>query len=120
MATPNPTCPPPMKATSNGAFQHENPLDYALPLLILQICLVVIFTRFLAFLLKPLRQPRVIAEVIVSFLSITPFSLLSSFNKCSACLVKTKKFPLPITNDSLYTTFSFNLSRRLLIIKMLL
>ncbi|ESW03509.1 hypothetical protein PHAVU_011G019400 [Phaseolus vulgaris] len=64
MATPNPTCPPPMKATSNGAFQHENPLDYALPLLILQICLVVIFTRFLAFLLKPLRQPRVIAEVI--------------------------------------------------------
>ncbi|XP_011007076.1 PREDICTED: cation/H(+) antiporter 19-like [Populus euphratica] len=56
--------PKPMKATSNGAFQHENPLDYALPLLILQICLVVAFTRTLAFLLKPLRQPRVIAEII--------------------------------------------------------
>ncbi|XP_014521567.2 cation/H(+) antiporter 19-like [Vigna radiata var. radiata] len=64
MPTANPTCPPPMKATSNGAFQHENPLDYALPLLILQICLVVVFTRFIAFILKPLRQPRVIAEVI--------------------------------------------------------
>ena len=61
--------PKPMKATSNGAFQHENPLDYALPLLILQICLVVAFTRTLAFLLKPLRQPRVIAEIIVSFCS---------------------------------------------------
>ncbi|KAJ1418750.1 Sodium/solute symporter superfamily [Sesbania bispinosa] len=64
MATPNATCPAPMKATSNGAFQHENPLDYALPLLILQICLVVTFTRFIAFLCKPLRQPRVIAEII--------------------------------------------------------
>ncbi|XP_027356746.1 cation/H(+) antiporter 19-like [Abrus precatorius] len=64
MATPNSTCPPPMEATSNGAFQHENPLDYALPLLIVQMCLVVIFTRFLAFLCQPLRQPRVIAEVI--------------------------------------------------------
>ncbi|TKY54353.1 Cation/H(+) antiporter 19 [Spatholobus suberectus] len=65
MATGNASsCPAPMKATSNGAFQHENPLDYALPLLILQICLVVAFTRFLAFLCRPLRQPRVIAEII--------------------------------------------------------
>ncbi|KAK9086159.1 hypothetical protein Syun_028553 [Stephania yunnanensis] len=53
-----------MKATSNGSFQGENPLDYALPLAILQICLVVVLTRTLAFMLKPLRQPRVIAEII--------------------------------------------------------
>ncbi|KAJ7944995.1 Cation/H(+) antiporter like [Quillaja saponaria] len=53
-----------MKATSNGVFQGDNPLDYALPLSILQICLVVVLTRVLAFLLKPLRQPRVIAEII--------------------------------------------------------
>ncbi|KAK7347943.1 hypothetical protein VNO80_22486 [Phaseolus coccineus] len=64
MATGNNASCPAMKATSNGAFQHENPLDYALPLLILQICLVVVFTRFLAFLFRPLRQPRVIAEII--------------------------------------------------------
>ncbi|MQM04448.1 hypothetical protein Taro_037253 [Colocasia esculenta] len=57
-------CPAPMKATSNGAWQNENPLDYALPLVILQICLVVAVTRALAFLLRPLRQPRVIAEII--------------------------------------------------------
>jgi hypothetical protein len=55
-----------MKATSQGAFQGENPLDYALPLAILQICLVVVVTRGLAYLLRPLRQPRVIAEIIVS------------------------------------------------------
>ncbi|XP_021286995.1 cation/H(+) antiporter 18-like [Herrania umbratica] len=57
-------CPAPMRATSNGLFQGDNPLDYALPLAILQICLVVVLTRILAFLLRPLRQPRVIAEIV--------------------------------------------------------
>ncbi|GFZ01309.1 cation/H+ exchanger 18 [Actinidia rufa] len=57
-------CPSPMKATSNGVFQGDDPLDYALPLAILQICMVVVLTRGLAFLLRPLRQPRVIAEII--------------------------------------------------------
>ncbi|XP_010261447.1 PREDICTED: cation/H(+) antiporter 18 isoform X2 [Nelumbo nucifera] len=57
-------CPSPMKPTSNGAFQGDNPLDFALPLVILQICLVLVVTRTLAFLLRPLRQPRVIAEII--------------------------------------------------------
>ncbi|XP_010541354.1 PREDICTED: cation/H(+) antiporter 17-like [Tarenaya hassleriana] len=63
MAT-NGTCPEPMKATSNGIFQGENPLDYALPLVILQICIVVVLTRTLSFFLRPLRQPRVIAEIV--------------------------------------------------------
>uniref|UniRef100_A0A5B7AK09 Putative Cation/H+ exchanger 18 n=1 Tax=Davidia involucrata TaxID=16924 RepID=A0A5B7AK09_DAVIN len=57
-------CPPPMKATSNGVFQGDNPLDFALPLAILQICLVVVLTRVLALLLRPIRQPRVIAEIV--------------------------------------------------------
>jgi hypothetical protein len=56
----------PMKATSDGVFQGENPLNSALPLAILQICIVVVLTRVLAFMLRPLRQPRVIAEIIVS------------------------------------------------------
>nr|CAB3465655.1 unnamed protein product [Digitaria exilis] len=54
----------PMKATSDGIFQGENPLNSALPLAILQICVVVVLTRVLAFVLRPLRQPRVIAEII--------------------------------------------------------
>ncbi|KAK2664201.1 hypothetical protein Ddye_002775 [Dipteronia dyeriana] len=57
-------CPAAMKATSNGVFQGDNPLDFALPLAILQICLVVVVTRLLAVILKPIRQPRVIAEII--------------------------------------------------------
>nr|XP_043638784.1 cation/H(+) antiporter 18-like isoform X1 [Erigeron canadensis] len=64
MATNTTHCPAPMKATSEGVFQGNNPLDYALPLVILQICLVLVLTRVLAYLLKPLRQPRVIAEII--------------------------------------------------------
>lgn len=55
-----------MKATSEGAWQGDNPLRFSLPLLIVQICLVVVFTRGLAYALRPLRQPRVIAEIIVS------------------------------------------------------
>jgi len=67
MGTNGTTCPGPMKATSNGVFQGENPLEHALPLLILQICIVLLLTRLLAFLLRPLRQPRVIAEIVVRF-----------------------------------------------------
>ncbi|KAG2726637.1 hypothetical protein I3843_01G118900 [Carya illinoinensis] len=63
-STSTTVCPAPMKATSNGSFQGESPLDFALPLAILQICFVVALTRVLAFLLRPLRQPRVIAEII--------------------------------------------------------
>lgn len=69
MASSNSTtlkCPPPMKATSNGVFQGDDPFDFALPLVIVQICLVLLLTRLLAYLLKPLRQPRVVAEIIVS------------------------------------------------------
>lgn len=53
-----------MKATSNGEWQGDNPMDFAFPLFVMQICIVLFVTRTLAFLLKPLRQPRVIAEII--------------------------------------------------------
>ncbi|KAK9103789.1 hypothetical protein Sjap_021043 [Stephania japonica] len=68
MASAMAVCPPPMKPTSNGVFQGDHPLDFALPLAILQICLVLVLSRSLAFLLKPLRQPRVIAEIIAGIL----------------------------------------------------
>ncbi|KAL6893768.1 hypothetical protein ACP4OV_007866 [Aristida adscensionis] len=54
----------PMRATSEGAWQGDNPLRFSLPLIILQVCLVLLLTRGLAFALRPLRQPRVIAEII--------------------------------------------------------
>ncbi|QHN98100.1 Cation/H(+) antiporter [Arachis hypogaea] len=63
-ATSASACPPPMKPTSNGVFQGDNPLDFALSMAILQICLVFVVTRGLAYIIRPLRQPRVIAEIV--------------------------------------------------------
>lgn len=53
-----------IKTASDGVWQGDNPFDYAFPLLIAQTVLVLAVSRFLAFLLKPLRQPKVIAEIV--------------------------------------------------------
>ncbi|XP_027366351.1 cation/H(+) antiporter 20-like [Abrus precatorius] len=53
-----------IKTSSNGAWQGDNPLHFAFPLLILQITLIIFVSRSLSFLLKPLRQPKVIAEIL--------------------------------------------------------
>ena len=59
----------PTMITTNGIWQGDNPLDYSLPLFILQLTLVVVATRIFVFILKPFRQPRVISEVLVSSFS---------------------------------------------------
>ncbi|KAI3903921.1 hypothetical protein MKW92_047364 [Papaver armeniacum] len=56
-------CYSPSLITSNGYFQGDNPLDFALPLFILQLAIIVLMIRVFVFLLKPFRQPRVIAEI---------------------------------------------------------
>ncbi|KAM0068562.1 putative cation/H+ exchanger, sodium/solute symporter superfamily [Helianthus debilis subsp. tardiflorus] len=53
-----------IKTASDGVWQGDNPFDYAFPLLIVQTALVLAVSRTLAFLLKPLRQPKVIAEIV--------------------------------------------------------
>ncbi|TVU36600.1 hypothetical protein EJB05_18539 [Eragrostis curvula] len=57
-------CYSPMMITTNGIWQGVNPLEFSLPLFILQMSIIVITTRFLVILLKPFRQPRVIAEIL--------------------------------------------------------
>lgn len=54
-----------MKATGDGSWVGDLPINFALPLLIIQLSLVLFFSRIFAVLLRPLRQPRVIAEVLV-------------------------------------------------------
>ena len=63
-------CYAPTMITTNGIWQGDNPLDYSLPLFILQLTLIVVTTRALVFLLKPFRQPRVIAEILVHLISL--------------------------------------------------
>ncbi|KAL0714340.1 hypothetical protein Bca4012_021319 [Brassica carinata] len=53
-----------VKTSSDGAWQGDNPLNFAFPLLIVQTALIVAVSRSLAFLFKPLRQPKVIAEIV--------------------------------------------------------
>lgn len=49
-----------------GIFYGENPLSYSFPLILLEISFVVIATRLVRFVLTPLRQPKIVAEIIVS------------------------------------------------------
>ncbi|KAI5656351.1 hypothetical protein M9H77_25144 [Catharanthus roseus] len=60
----NIVCYAPTMITTNGIWQGDNPLDYSLPLFILQLTMIVVVTRILVYLLKPFRQPRVISEVL--------------------------------------------------------
>ncbi|XP_051129688.1 cation/H(+) antiporter 15-like [Andrographis paniculata] len=57
-------CYAPTMITTNGIWQGDNPLDYALPLFVLQLTLIILTTRFLVFVMKPFRQPRVIPEIL--------------------------------------------------------
>lgn len=57
-----------VKTSSNGMWQGDNPLHFAFPLLIIQALLILLLSRFLAFLLRPLRQPKVIAEIVAGIL----------------------------------------------------
>ncbi|KAG7560751.1 Cation/H+ exchanger [Arabidopsis thaliana x Arabidopsis arenosa] len=53
-----------VKTSSNGVWQGDNPLNFAFPLLIVQTALIIAVSRSLAVLFKPLRQPKVIAEIV--------------------------------------------------------
>ncbi|KAK3135252.1 hypothetical protein QOZ80_5BG0416670 [Eleusine coracana subsp. coracana] len=58
-------CYSPMMVTAYGIWNGGNPLEFSLPLFILQTAIIVATTRILVLLLKPIRQPRVIAEILV-------------------------------------------------------
>ncbi|XP_058111355.1 cation/H(+) antiporter 15-like [Magnolia sinica] len=56
-------CYTPMIMT-NGIWQGENPLNYSLPLFMFQLIIIALTNRALFYILKPLRQPRVVSEII--------------------------------------------------------
>ncbi|KAL3518009.1 hypothetical protein ACH5RR_020598 [Cinchona calisaya] len=47
-----------------GIFYGDNPLQYSVPIMLLELSILMIITRILRFLLKPLRQPRVVPEIL--------------------------------------------------------
>lgn len=51
--------------TSKGVFFGSDPLKYALPLLLLQMAAIILTSRLLFRLLKPLKQGMISAQVLV-------------------------------------------------------
>ncbi|XP_077210717.1 cation/H(+) antiporter 15-like [Tasmannia lanceolata] len=73
---------------SDGIWHGDNPMNYALPLFIVQLTLIFLTTRTLVFILKPLRQPRVIGEILGGIL-LGP----SCLGKVAGNFVQTYLFP---------------------------
>ncbi|KAK4274868.1 hypothetical protein QN277_018035 [Acacia crassicarpa] len=53
---------------SNGIFFGENPLTFTFPFLLFQFFVIVLLTRLFRFLLKPLKQPKFVSEIIAGIL----------------------------------------------------
>lgn len=47
-----------------GVFYGENPLDYSFTLILLEMAMVILITRAVRYLLRPLKQPRVVSDMI--------------------------------------------------------
>lgn len=50
-----------VSVTSSGVVAGDNPLHHTLPLLIIQVMVIITVSRCVAVLLRPLKQPRVVA-----------------------------------------------------------
>lgn len=59
MASQNATAD--VSVTSSGLVAGDNPLHHTLMLLIIQVGTIICVSRALALLLRPLKQPRVVA-----------------------------------------------------------
>ncbi|XP_027111945.1 cation/H(+) antiporter 24-like [Coffea arabica] len=53
---------------SFGVFYGENPLQYSVPIMLLEVSMLMVITRILRFILKPLRQPRVVSEILAGII----------------------------------------------------
>ncbi|KAK9084819.1 hypothetical protein Sjap_025230 [Stephania japonica] len=62
------TCFKSLSIPSNGMWQGDDLLKYTFPLFLAQVILVVLIIRVFMFLLRPLRQPRVVPEILCGLL----------------------------------------------------
>ncbi|KAK4351610.1 hypothetical protein RND71_030923 [Anisodus tanguticus] len=49
---------------SRGLYAGDDPLDYSVPSLLLQLSLISVFTRIIQSLLKPLGQPLIVSQIL--------------------------------------------------------
>ncbi|KAI5408489.1 hypothetical protein KIW84_054365, partial [Lathyrus oleraceus] len=55
------------RINSRGYWFGENPLAFAVPLFLIQVFIIFIFTRFSYLILKPFGQPSFVSQILVSF-----------------------------------------------------
>ncbi|KAB1221355.1 Cation/H(+) antiporter 15 [Morella rubra] len=55
-------------SVSNGIWQTESPVLNSLPLFVSQLTIILFVTRLLILVLKPLHQPRLVAEILTGFI----------------------------------------------------
>jgi anti-sigma-K factor RskA len=96
MAPANSSSATAVKMASDGVWQGENPLDFALPLLAVQIAVILAVTQGLALVLRPLRQPKVVAEILV-YKSLFITSVVETYKPARVCVSNsaTKYFLCP-------------------------
>ncbi|KAG0481708.1 hypothetical protein HPP92_012566 [Vanilla planifolia] len=61
-------CYAPDMIVTNGVWLGDDPFTYSLPLFLTQLLVVSFTTRLLAAILRPFRQPRVVAEILAGII----------------------------------------------------
>lgn len=59
-------CYSPKMILTKGVWEHENPLDYSVPLFIVQLLVVICLSRVIHLIFKPFRQPKALSQILVS------------------------------------------------------
>lgn len=65
--------------SSHGVFHGDSPLNFVLPITMLQIFLSLMASRIIYFLLRPLRTPRLVCNLLVYTYVSSPISSVFSF-----------------------------------------
>ncbi|KAL5974699.1 hypothetical protein ACLOJK_031369 [Asimina triloba] len=61
-------CYPSLQVTSKGVWFGENPLHHSFPLLLMQTSTMIIVSRVVQILLRPLRQPTIVSDLLAGVL----------------------------------------------------
>ncbi|WOG92375.1 hypothetical protein DCAR_0311640 [Daucus carota subsp. sativus] len=57
-------CYAPKMILSQGILEHENPLDYSVPLFVVQLLVVSCLSRVIHLVFKPFRQPKALSQIL--------------------------------------------------------
>ena len=75
-----------LNSQSSGIFYGDNPLSHSFSVVIFNLAFINLITHFIGVLLKPLRQPFIISQMLVSFLLLHLSDSYHSINNISNLL----------------------------------